>query len=51
VDGATDGLGFTGRELAYLGIGFVGYGLCLAGAMVVAVLIVRAGRRLLRCGA
>lgn len=50
VDGRIDGLGFAGRELAYLVVGFVGYGVCLAGALVLAVLMVRAGRRLLRAG-
>jgi len=49
-DRPTDGLGFTGRELVYLVIGFVGYGVCLAGAMVLAVFLVRAGRRLLGAG-
>lgn len=47
-DRPTDGLGFTWRELAYLVLGFAGYALCFAGAMVLAVLLVRAGRRLLR---
>jgi hypothetical protein len=47
-DGQTDGLGFTGRELAYLVIGFVGYAACFAGAIVVTVVLVRAGRRLIR---
>jgi len=44
-DGRTDGLGFTGHELAYLVIGFMGYALCLAGALVLTVSIVRVGRR------
>ena len=44
VDGATDGLGFTGRELAYLALGFVGYGACFAGAMALTVFLVRARR-------
>jgi hypothetical protein len=44
-DGRTDGLGFTGRELAYLVLGFVGYALCFAGALVLTVSIVRVGRR------
>ncbi len=46
VDGPTDELGFKGRELAYLVIGFVGYGACLGGAMVLTVSLLRAGRRL-----
>jgi hypothetical protein len=46
-DGRTDGLGFTGRELAYLVLGFAGYALCLAGALVLTVSMVRVGRRLL----
>jgi hypothetical protein len=44
-DGRTDGLGFTGRELAYLVLGFVGYAMCLAGALVLTVSIVRVGGR------
>jgi hypothetical protein len=43
-DGRTDGLGFAGRELAYLAVGFVGYAACLVGALVLAVAMVRAGR-------
>jgi hypothetical protein len=50
VDGPTDGLGFTGRELAYLVVGFAGYAACFVGAMALAVLLVRAGRRLLPGG-
>jgi len=45
VDGPTDGLGFTGRELAYLVIGFVGYGACLAGALALTMFLVRARSR------
>ena len=45
VTGPTDGLGFTGREFVYLMVGFVGYGVCLAGALVLTVFLVRAGRR------
>ena len=45
VDGRTDGLGFTGREFVYLVVGFVGYAVCLAGALVLATSMVRAGRR------
>lgn len=45
-DGRTGGLGFTGRELAYLVLGFMGYALCFAGALVLTVSIVRGGRRL-----
>jgi len=45
VDGRTDGLGFEGRELAYLTIGFAGYAACFAGAFVLVVGVVRAGRR------
>jgi len=44
VDGPTDGLGFTGRELAYLVVGFAGYAVCFAGALAFAVSVVRAGR-------
>lgn len=44
VDGATDGLGFTGRELAYLTIGFVGYAACFAAAIALSVWLVGAGR-------
>jgi len=46
-DRRTDGLGFTGREFVYLILGFAGYALCFAGAMVLAVSIVRVGQRLL----
>lgn len=42
VDGPTDGLGFTGRELAYLVTGFVGYGACFAGALALTLFLVRA---------
>lgn len=45
VDGPTDGLGFTGRELAYLVVGFVGYAVCFTGAAVLAIFLVRTGRR------
>jgi hypothetical protein len=45
-DRPTDGLGFTGREFVYLMIGFAGYAVCLAGAMVLAAFLVRAGGRL-----
>jgi len=44
-DRPTDGLGFTGREFVYLAVGFVGYAACLAGALVLAVLLVNVGRR------
>ena len=47
VDGPTDGLGFTGREFAYLVIGFAGYGACLVAAIVLSFQVVRGGRRLL----
>lgn len=47
VEGRTDGLGFTGRELVYLVTGFVGYASCFAGAVVLTVSIVRGGRRLI----
>ncbi len=46
-DGRTDGLGFTGRELAYLIVGFAGYAVCFAGALLLAVFIVRMGGRFL----
>ena len=46
VDGPTDGLGFTGRELAYLVLGFAGYGACFAGAIALTLYVVRGGRRL-----
>ncbi len=45
-DGRTDRLGFTGRELVYLVIGFAGYGACFAGAIALTVVVVRSGRRL-----
>ena len=45
-DGRTEELGFKGRELAYLALGFVGYAMCFAGALVLTVSIVRVGRRL-----
>jgi len=45
-DGRTDGLGFTGREFAYILIGFVGYAVCFAGALLLTVFMVRVGRRL-----
>jgi hypothetical protein len=47
VEGSTDGLGFTGRELAYLVVGFVGYAVCFVAALVGAFYVVRAGRRVL----
>ncbi|HEY6726668.1 MAG TPA: hypothetical protein VI197_21690, partial [Polyangiaceae bacterium] len=40
-----EGLGFGGREFVYLAIGFVGYAACFAGALVLAVYLVRGGRR------
>ena len=46
-DARTDGLGFTGREFAYLVIGFAGYAACFAGALVGAFYAVHSGRRLL----
>jgi hypothetical protein len=46
-DGRTDGLGFTGHELAYLVIGFAGYAACFAGAIALTVVVVRGGRRLM----
>lgn len=45
VDGRTEGLGFTERELAYLLVGFAGYAVCFGGALVLTVFLVRAGRR------
>lgn len=45
VDGPTDGLGFTGREFVYLVIGFAGYAVCFAGALVLAFFLVHSGRR------
>lgn len=47
VEGGTEGLGFTGHELAYIVLGFAGYGLCFAGSLALTVLLVRAGRRVL----
>lgn len=44
-DRPTEGLGFTGREFAYLAIGFAGYAVCFGGALVLTVVLVRAGRR------
>jgi len=44
-DGPTEGLGFTGRELAYLVIGFVGYATCFVGALLLTISLVRVGRR------
>jgi len=44
-DGRTDGRGFAGHELAYLVVGFVGYAMCIAGALGLTVSIVRVGRR------
>ncbi|HEU5072699.1 MAG TPA: hypothetical protein VFU02_00965 [Polyangiaceae bacterium] len=43
-DRPTDGLGFRGRELVYLLVGFVGYAACLAGAVLLSFFLVRAGR-------
>jgi hypothetical protein len=48
VDGKTEGLGFTGRELGYLALGFAGYAACFAGALMLAFFIVRLGRRWVR---
>lgn len=45
VDGPTDGLGFTERELAYLVLGFAGYAACFVGALVLAICVIRASRR------
>ncbi|HEX2730128.1 MAG TPA: hypothetical protein VHM70_00930 [Polyangiaceae bacterium] len=45
VAGPTDGLGFTARELVYLVLGFAGYAVCFAGALVAAFLLARAARR------
>lgn len=47
VVGKTEGLGFAGRELAYLMLGFVGYAVCFVSALLLAVAVVRVGRRLL----
>lgn len=47
VDGPTDGLGFTGRELLYLVVGFAGYAVCFAGAIALSIFTVVGGRRLL----
>ena len=44
-DARTEGLGFTGREAAYLALGFAGYAVCLAGALVLAVVLANAGGR------
>lgn len=44
-DRPTEGLGFRGREFVYLAIGFAGYAVCLVGALVLTVLLVRTGRR------
>jgi hypothetical protein len=41
----TDGLGFAGRELAYLVIGFAGYAACFGGALAATVFVVRTVRR------
>ncbi len=49
-DRRTDGLGFTGRELAYLATGFAGYALCFAGAMALAIFLVQQVRRLVAVG-
>jgi hypothetical protein len=46
-DGPTDGLGFTKREFVYLVIGLVGYAVCFVGALLLAVYVVRTGRRFL----
>jgi len=45
-DRPTEGLGFTGREFVYLMLGFVGYAVCFAGALLLAFSLVHAGRRL-----
>lgn len=44
-DHAIEGLGFRGREFVYLTIGFVGYAVCLAGALMLTFFLVRTGRR------
>ena len=46
VDGPTDGLGFKGRELVYLVIGFAGYAACFAGALALTFWLVRTVRRI-----
>jgi len=46
VDGRTGGLGFAGRELVYIVVGFAGYAVCFAGALVLTVSLVRTGARL-----
>ncbi len=46
-DNPTDGLGFSGRELVYIAIGFVGYAACFAGAGVLAFFVTRTGWRLM----
>lgn len=46
VDGPTDGLGFKGRELLYLVIGFAGYAACFAGALALTFWLVRSARRI-----
>ncbi len=48
VDGPTDGLGFKGRELAYLLTGFAGYAACFFGALALTFWLVRTARRLFR---
>lgn len=45
VDGRTEGLGFTERELAYLMVGFAGYAVCFGGALVLTVALIQSGRR------
>ena len=44
-DRPIEGLGFRGREFVYLAIGFVGYAVCFAGALVLSFFLVRMGRR------
>jgi hypothetical protein len=45
VDGQTEGLGFTERELVYLILGLVGYALCFVCALVTTTFLVRMGWR------
>lgn len=47
-DRPTDGLGFRGREFAYLLVGFVGYAACFAGALLLTVLLTMLLRRAAR---
>ena len=44
-DRPTEGLGFTGREFAYLMLGFAGYAVCFVGALALAFFLVHGGRR------